>query len=107
MEQDTLPARLMSRSGRAVPERHTAYRAAARHEDPALPSFPQPYPLHLTSAPNSLPRLVIELLCNWPVLFFKNPPLKRSQTKKERSALHEDSSCCTTEQRVVQKRQLQ
>lgn len=41
MEQDTLPARLMSRRGRVASEWHAAYRAAAHpvHEEPALPSF--------------------------------------------------------------------
>ena len=37
MEQDTLTARLMSRTGRTVSERHAANRAAAQpeHEEPA------------------------------------------------------------------------
>ncbi|KAI9514067.1 hypothetical protein NQZ68_036566 [Dissostichus eleginoides] len=54
MEQDTLPAKLMSRRGRAVPERHAACRAAARpeHEEPASPFFSQPEPAPPPSAPN-------------------------------------------------------
>lgn len=60
MEQDAFPARLMMRSSGAVPKRHTAFGAAARHrhEEPALPFFPRPRPLHLPSA-TVLPLLLL------------------------------------------------
>ncbi|KAK5888016.1 hypothetical protein CesoFtcFv8_016559 [Champsocephalus esox] len=60
MEQDTLPAKLMSRRGRAVPERHAACRARPDHEEPASPFFSQPEPARplqtpLPAAPLGLP----------------------------------------------------
>lgn len=57
MEQDTLPARLMSRRGGVASERHAAYRAAAHpvHEEPALPFCSLPEPRQSLLSPAALP----------------------------------------------------